>query len=189
MNKRIILASKSPRRKEILTKMGYDFTIKESDFIENSCKNDPVEIAKDFALGKAKSVFNSLSKEEKKSVLVIGADTVVCAEGEIMGKPIDRKDAIRMITKLSTCTHQVITGYAVVGEGILECSHDTTSVSFKPLTREQIEKYVDEFEPYDKAGAYGIQDEGFVINYEGSYDNIVGFPSEKVGVLLKKILD
>ncbi len=188
MNKKIILASKSPRRKEILTKMGYEFCVLESDFVETTTETEPIKIATSFAIGKAEAVFNSLSEEQKQNSIVIGADTIVCANGEIMGKPKDRADAIRMLTILSTHTHYVITGYAIITANMSECSFDTTAVTFTPLTNEQIEDYVDTFMPYDKAGAYGIQDGGFVINYEGSYDNIVGFPSEKIGEALAKIL-
>ncbi len=187
--KKIILASKSPRRRQILSQMGYDFIVKESDFVEKTNSTNPIDVAKEFAFGKAQSVFNALTKEEQKSYIVIGSDTVVWADGEIMGKPKDRQDAIRMITKLSTCTHYVYTGYALITDDMKICSYDATAVSFKPLSKEQIEAYVDEFKPFDKAGAYGIQDKGFVISYEGSYDNIVGFPSEKIGEALNKILD
>ncbi len=184
---KLILASNSPRRKEILTKMGYEFTVIPSLFDESKTKEKNSKVAEFFALNKAREVFNRL--ENKDGVVVLGSDTIVYFEGEVLGKPKDREDAVKMLKRLSGKTHEVITGYAIINENFEISGSEKSEVIFNDLTEEYIEKYVDLAKPLDKAGSYGIQD-GFdlVKEYRGSFDNIVGLPSEKISTLLKNIL-
>lgn len=184
---KLILASNSPRRREILNKIGVEYSVIPSKFDERQYGQLKKERAKFFALSKAKDVYNSL--DNKKDMLVLGADTIVCFEDEILEKPKDRQEAFNMLKKLSSNTHYVITGYALIGERIEICGEEVSKVTFNQLTDEYINEYIEKANPLDKAGSYGIQD-GFnlVKEYEGSFDNIVGLPSEKISNLLKKIL-
>lgn len=184
---KLILASNSPRRREILSRIGVEYSIIPSKFDEKQYAQLKKERAKFFALNKAKDVYNSL--EDKKETLVLGADTIVCFEDEILEKPKDRQDAFNMLKKLSSNTHYVITGYALIGENIEICDEEISKVTFNNLTDEYINEYIEKANPLDKAGSYGIQDGyNLVKEYEGSFDNIVGLPSEKIGKLLKKFL-
>ncbi|MBQ7340467.1 MAG: septum formation protein Maf [Clostridia bacterium] len=182
---KLILASNSPRRREILTKMGIEFTVLPSFFDESKVKEKNSEVAEFFAINKAKDVFNRL--EDKEGVVVLGADTIVCFENEVLGKPKDREDAKKMLKRLSGNTHKVITGYAFIGVGVEISGSEVSEVIFNDLSDEYIEKYVENANPLDKAGSYGIQDGyNLVKEYRGSFDNIVGLPSEKIGEVLKK---
>lgn len=178
---KLILASASPRRKEILIKNGFSFEIVKSDVEE---KNLPsaLETAKNNALLKAKDVFDKL-KDEK--VVVLGADTVVVIDDKILGKPKTEKDAENMLKTLSNRTHQVITGYAIVSKNQTINDYDISEVTFNDLSSEVISEYIKTGSPMDKAGAYGIQD-GFPLLKElkGSLDNVIGLPIEKI----KKVL-
>lgn len=181
-----ILASKSPRRRELLGNIGMEFTVSESDFDESTISKDletPLYV-QELALLKAMS----LLKKVPKNNLIIGADTVVEFEGEILGKPSNRDEAIQMLTKLSGKVHYVYTGVAVVRSNDAKsyAASEKTAVHFDNISRAEIEYYVDKFEPYDKAGAYGIQEYAgvFVRKIEGDYFNIVGLPV----CLLNKII-
>ena len=179
----LILASNSPRRKEILSKAGYVFGVKVSRFSEIGY-GDPIKTAEQNALGKAEDVF---SYEGEK--VVLGADTVVFAGGKILGKPADGKAAKDMLEFLSGKTHLVITGYAVIYPGGKVCGHDVSEVTFNVLSEEVINAYVASGSPLDKAGAYGIQDPfPIVAAYSGSINNIIGLPIEKIAPLLDKAL-
>ena len=183
----LILASNSPRRKELLKTAGFEFLIKQSDYEENSFCLDPIETALTFALGKAKAVFNSLLDKDK---VVLGADTVVYLNGKILGKPKSIDDAVNTLKSLSGKTHTVVTGYAIITKDKTVCDYCKTLVTFNNLSEETIKKYIDSGLYKGKAGSYGIQD-GFnlVEKHEGSLSNVIGLPIEKVAPILKEFIN
>ncbi|EEC08739.1 Maf protein, putative [Ixodes scapularis] len=183
--KRIVLASASPRRREILRVLGLRCQIVASSFKENLDKSrfaQPVDYALATAIGKAQSVAKALREEPTPVDLVIGADTIVVQDGQILEKPKDASDAVRMLTQLSGKTHLVQTGVALVhwcgSELKTRTLQETTEVSVALLSPAVIEAYVATSEPFDKAGAYGIQGKGgsLVERINGDYFNVVGFP-------------
>ena len=180
---KIILASNSPRRRELLKENGVDFTVIPSDFKEG--ENDgltPEEYVEFLAKGKAQAVF------EKNGGVVIGADTVVVLDGKILGKPKDEKEAVSMLSSLSNKTHTVMTGYAVITSGKTVSGVEKTLVTFNELSPELINAYVETGSPLDKAGAYGIQDEALLVKeIVGDYDNVVGLPTFKILQILTEI--
>lgn len=173
-----ILASKSPRRKELMENIGMKFTVCESSFDESTVTkySDTSMYVCELALCKAMD----LVKNSPKDTLIIGADTVVEFDGEILGKPADRDEAIDMLQRLSGNVHYVYTGVAVVRSNDAKSysSFEKTAVYFENISREEIEYYVDNYPPYDKAGGYGIQGYAgvFVNRIEGDYFNVVGLP-------------
>ena len=185
---KLVLASNSPRRKELLNKMGYQFEVKVSDYEEKVFSLDPIKIATTFALGKAKSVFNLL--ENKDDVLVLGADTIVYYNGEILGKPNGDIEAFNMLKKLSGKEHKVITGFCLINTDKIITDYDTSNVLFNTLTDQEIDAYIKSGLYKGKAGAYGIQDKGFnlVKSYFGSLNNVIGLPTEKLDEYLKTLL-
>jgi septum formation protein len=180
----IILASQSPRRKELLYHMGLDFEIISKNVPEDLIEEEPLEAAGKLALKKALAVAEDLSGE-----IVIGADTIVVLEGKILGKPDSFETAREMLAALSGRYHQVITGVAVVDSrsGKYQLEQETTGVYFRQLTDAMINSYVESGEPFDKAGAYGIQGKGglFVTKLEGCYFNVVGLPISRLAVMLE----
>lgn len=174
MKKQLVLASASPRRSEILSVAGYDFKICVSGASEIMQGESAATLAKLNALEKAREVFSRLGGDS----VVIGADTVVCHNGLVLGKPRDEADAFDMLKKLSGTTHTVISGYAVVGSEGERSGFCETVVKFKPLTDTEINAYVATKEPNDKAGAYGIQERAslFVSEIRGDYFNVMGLP-------------
>ena len=183
---KLVLASNSPRRKEILTEFGYDFTVKSSNFEENDKEGDPFSVATRFAKGKALDVFLRL----KDKTAVIGADTVVYFDGKILGKPKDENDAYATLKMLSGKTHSVVTGFAVICDKLRVFGYDVSEVVFNDLSEKTISEYVSTGSPLDKAGSYGIQD-GFnlVREVRGSLYNVIGFPIEKIKFILDGIDD
>lgn len=180
---RIVLASQSPRRKELLKQIGLDFIVQPSNFEEPwDQATDPAEFASESALGKAEDVLKSF--ENKKNLLVIGADTVVTMDKLIYGKPDNEKEAFEMLSGLSGRSHRVMTGYAVLcpDKGIKMCSTEITEVTFADLSADEINRYIATGEPMDKAGAYGIQGRGsiFVTSIRGCYFNVVGLPVRRI---------
>lgn len=176
----IILASASPRRRELLSRIVPQFKVIPAVGQECADKNlPPEEYVLKLAGQKCDEVFAS-----NPNCLVIGCDTVVVFNGKILGKPKDRQDAIDTLTALSGKTHQVITGVCVRNRILRICRADVTCVTFNVLSDSFIQAYVDGGSPMDKAGSYGIQDGGIVKEYNGSYTNVVGLPLE----LLKQIL-
>ncbi len=179
----LILASNSPRRREILSALRLTFAVEPSLFEERAAGRSARETVLAFARGKAEDVF-SRHRED----IVLGADTVVSLDGEILGKPKDGADAARMLRRLSGRMHEVFTGVCVLSSG--GCGEEvvSTKVFFNPLGEDLIEAYVKSGLPLDKAGAYGIQD-GFPLvgHIEGSYTNVVGLPEETVRALLSRI--
>lgn len=177
----IVLASASPRRLELLSDFAQDVTVIPSDVDESKVKATCARtLVKRLSRLKALSVASSADVEGK---IVIGADTVVY-RGKIYGKPRNRADAIRILTELGGKKHYVFTGVTVVDVGRIRTFAVRSTVRFKKLTAEQIERYVDEHNPYDKAGAYAIQENVVVGSYKGSYTNIVGLPMEKLAKVL-----
>lgn len=194
MNKRIdkiILASKSPRRKELLENAGFETIIVPSDADEDIDEKNPIELVKKLSLIKATSVFESEKSKGNISSdsVVLGADTVVYAGGSILGKPADKDEARNMIKMLSGNVHSVFTGFTVcTGDGRNITDYSETKVYVYPMTDEEIEEYISSDEPYDKAGAYGIQGlfGKFVEKIDGDYQNVVGLPVSKILYILKK---
>lgn len=178
---RIVLASNSPRRRELLSGLGISYEVRVLPDVEESYPAAlPVgEIAEYIAREKAEA-YKSVMKDDE---LLITADTVVVCKGEVMGKPVDEADARRMLHKLSGCTHQVTTGVCLTTIGAHRSFSVTTNVSFKNLSDEEIDYYVANYHPMDKAGAYGIQEWiGYigVTGLEGSYFNVMGLPVQRI---------
>ncbi len=178
---RLILASNSPRRRELLAQITTEFEVIPSHYDEDATGLSARDTALLFAREKAREVFS------REGGAVLGADTVVSLGGTILGKPKDAEDAERMLRLLSGKTHTVITAVCLVTEGGEEEIFTETSVAFYPLGGELIRGYVESGLPFDKAGAYGIQD-GYplVKAWEGSYTGVVGLPVEETFALLKR---
>ena len=183
---KLVLASNSPRRREILKNYGFDFSVKVSAYGEHDIEKHPVETAKDNALGKALDVFNAIND---KDIVVLGADTVVYIDQTLLGKPISPAHAKEMLKNLSGKTHVVVTGYAIITKDKHIVGYSESKVTFNKLTDELITDYVNTGSPLDKAGAYGIQD-GFnlVKSYTGELNNIIGLPINDIAPILNKIL-
>lgn len=186
--KKIILASTSPRRRELLSKLNMDFEVVSPSFDEDSFKisSNPLSIEK-LSLLKAKSI----SIKTTVSAFVIGADTVVIFENKILGKPKSEAEAFSMLKTLSGNTHHVITGVSVIDteNGHEYSSHEITYVTFNKLSDEDIWSYINDKRPFDKAGAYGIQElpENFVKSFEGELDNVIGLPIKILINMFKSI--
>ena len=177
----IILASASPRRKEILSELDVDFRVVVADTDESSDISDPVELTRELARRKGLAVYEKLLQSgeyDAESAIIISADTVVCRDGEILGKPRDRADAVAMLTSLSGRSHTVVSSVAVTVRGVTRTDASVTTVRVQEIPREEIERYVDSGEPMDKAGAYGIQGKfsAFVEGIDGCYFGVVGLP-------------
>jgi len=184
--RKIVLASKSPRRKSLLKQIGINFAVDVSEVDEKKFSHsNPVNLAKALSFAKAKII-----SKKHKNALIIGADTVVVLNREIIGKPKSLKDAREILEKLSRKTHVVITGLTVLDTKTKKhiTSAVKTKVKFKNLTKEEVNWYVKTGEPMDKAGGYGIQDKGAVLveSVSGDYSNIVGLPIHKLLENLKK---
>lgn len=187
-NYRIILASRSPRRQQLLHDMGLKFEVVTRDYEESYPENlKGEEIALYLARKKSESFKNELSVNE----IVITADTIVWCNNEVLGKPVDAPDAKRMIRALSGNTHEVITGVTLLSSLKDKTFADSTKVTFENLTEEEIDYYINKFKPYDKAGAYGIQEWIGIAacsRIEGSYFNVVGLPVQKLYKELKEFI-
>lgn len=185
MNK-IVLGSKSPRRQELLKSLGFNIEIRTKEIEENFPEEmDVLEVAEYLAKLKSEPLINSISSSE----LLITSDTVVLRDNAILGKPFDRKEAIEMITSLSDKEHQVITGVCLTTHDRQITFSNSTTVQFDDLELVEIEYYVDNFKPYDKAGAYGIQEWlGYVgiKKIEGCYYNVMGLPMNALYQKIKK---
>ena len=172
--KHIILASASPRRKEILELADLKFDVMPSNAQEITTKTAPNEVVMELASIKAKDIY----KKSEKQSMIVGADTVVAYQGQILGKPTDEADAKRMLTMLSGQTHEVYTGVCIIEDGKTKTFYEETKVTFYEISDEQIDHYIKTGEPMDKAGSYGIQGKAavFIKGIEGDYYNVVGFP-------------
>lgn len=186
---KIVLASNSPRRKEMFERFNINPIIMGSDIIEKINIGETKEqIAMSLALSKALSIFSKFEDE-----IIIGADTIVVYNNLILGKPKDEEDAFKMLSMLSGKTHEVITGFALLkaGTNIKIVDFEKTLVKFKHLDADTIYKYINTMEPMDKAGAYGIQGLGAILveKIDGCYLNVVGLPLSKIDSLFKKHFD
>lgn len=191
--KKIVLASGSPRRRELLSNAGLDFDVFVSGADEDSVSPEGIPFGvyvQELALLKARDAAKSI---DKKDCLVIAADTVVVCDDEIMGKPRDKEDAFSMLKKLSGKTHSVFTGICVwrTKDAFTVCSFEETKVEFKELTDEKIYKYIETLEPMDKAGGYAVQGKGVALikKVTGDYQNVVGLPVLKLCEILEKDFD
>ena len=203
MNKKIILASASPRRRELLTQIGLDFDVVVSETEEKIISTEPAKVVEELSAQKAEAVWgwmhlqtdaDSLEKiAATQDYIVIGADTVVACDGKILGKPGTVENAVAMLRMLQGREHEVYTGVTILssknGEQRKLTFHEKTAVHFSPMSEEEIREYVATGDPMDKAGAYGIQ--GFCARYisgiEGDYNNVVGLPVGRVYQELRRL--
>jgi len=199
----LVLASASPRRRELLAQAGFTFAVHPAHIPEDPKPNeDPIAYVVRLAREKAADIFSRLTKPgapgldsetwestniDRQSLAVLGADTTVTLDGHILGKPADPADAARMLRMLSGRTHRVITGVAVVTAARTEVAAEVTGVKFLTLSDEEIAAYVATGEPMDKAGAYAIQGRAarWIPRIEGDYFNVVGLPIALVSTLLE----
>ncbi|KAB0304724.1 septum formation inhibitor Maf [Vibrio fortis] len=210
MNKSsLVLASGSPRRKELLTQLGYEFSVLVTDIEEQQQPDEDAQVyVQRLSLDKAKAALNLIAEQEPNSdstvslgsdntaslgsdnIVVLGSDTVVVSQGQVLEKPSDLADCKRMLTQLSAQRHQVMTAVSVVSADKHKTEIVITDVWFKPLSEQEIEKYWQTGEPCDKAGSYGIQGLGgrFVTRIEGSYYAVVGLPLFETDQLLQEFL-
>lgn len=184
---KIILGSSSPRRADILKKLKLDFVIIPSSYVE---PHDQTVFSYDYVENLAYNKALYVAKKIDYSALVIGADTIVVIDNKILGKPKDKEDAYKMLKMLSGKTHFVVTSVAVINSENMKSKVEstTTYVTFEPLTDEQIHYYIENFNPFDKAGSYGIQElpKGYVKNIEGDMDNVIGLPSKTLLKLMNE---
>jgi septum formation protein len=177
--KNIILASSSPRRKQLLKKIGLSFDVQKSSVIEHfNLPFKPNLFAEYWAAEKAKDISN-----QNENSLIIGADTIVVLDELILGKPTNKQEGINMLSKLSGNMHEVITGVSIqhLRSGIIDTFHSKTEIFFNRISKKAIEEYVDTEKPYDKSGSYGIQDSiaKYIYKLNGCYYNVVGIPLSK----------
>lgn len=191
--KTLILASSSPRRREIMEQVGLEFEVVPADGEEIRTREQPAELVEELSLQKAKQSEQKYQQEHTitKGTVFIGADTMVACGQEIMGKPRNEEDAVNMLLKLQGGTHQVYTGVTLIAfleSGRKEITfHEETDVTMYPMTIEQIKAYVATSEPMDKAGAYAVQGRSavFIEKIDGDYYNVVGLP---IGRLYQELL-
>ena len=181
---KLILASQSPRRQELLKLLGLPFTVRVADIDETLGTCAPEEAVAQLSRKKAEAVRRSADE------LVIGADTVVVLDGKVLGKPSDETDAFRMLRSLSGRRHQVMTGVTVLQGDRCTSVTEVTEVSFRPLSDGDILSYIATGDPMDKAGSYGIQNGGalFVDGIHGDYFNVVGLPVCRLNLILKEFI-
>ncbi len=189
MKAEVILASASPRRRELLGQIGINFRIQVSEADEEIEVLNPDEMVRELSARKAEAVMTQLA--QKEGSLVIGADTVVSCDGVILGKPVDAEDAKRMLRLLSGRSHEVYTGVTLLygEESRRHTFYERTAVHFAPMTEREIEDYVATGDPMDKAGAYGIQGicARYITGIEGDYNNVVGLPVGRLYQELKTV--
>jgi septum formation protein len=185
---KLILASASPRREELLKHSFLPFEIQASDIEENSTQIDPALFAIDLAEQKAESV---LARRGKTDEIIIGSDTIVVFEGEILGKPNSIDEARAMLLKLSGKDHEVITAVNILSQNRAVSFSESTYVKFREISQDLLELYLNTGDSLDKAGSYGIQNQSlsFIEKLDGSYSNVVGFPIDRFIIELKLFLD
>ena len=185
---KVVLASNSPRRKELLSGLGIDYEVKTLPDIDESFPEGLTEVETATYIARAKAdVYRNIMQSDE---LIITADTIVWLDGEVMGKPLDGEDARRMLRALSGKTHQVITGVCLMTIDSQKAFATVTDVTFCHLSEEEIDYYVERYRPMDKAGSYGIQEWiGFVgvESISGSYFNVMGLPIQRLYTELKKL--
>lgn len=177
--KTLILASGSPRRKQLLEQAQLSFTISTSSIDENLDETSPQKLVETLAFEKANDVFTTEPQSQKETSVVLGADTIVSINGTILGKPKDAREAKQMLRMLSNNVHQVYTGVAIISNERTTVFHEKTNVHFWELTDEEIDRYIQSGQPFDKAGSYGIQEDLgslFVKKIDGDYFTVVGLP-------------
>lgn len=202
VGKRLILASKSPRRQDLLRQMGLEFESMSRDIDETFPPGlTPTEAVCHIAEKKAREFMDldsgrdrnrgvAKENEHHDSPIILAADTIVVIDGDVIGKPEDERQALTILTRLSGRTHQVITGCAILHQGRIQSFHETTEVHFSVLEPSEMTHYIQTFRPFDKAGAYGIQEWiGMVgiTSITGSYSNVVGLPTARVYAALKSL--
>lgn len=179
-NFRIILASRSPRRQQLLRELGLKFDVIVREYNESYPESlIGAEIARYVASGKAHTYKNEISDNE----IVITADTIVWCNNKVLGKPVNSEDAFRILGEISGNTHEVITGVTILSSSKEVTFSESTKVTFEPINSDEINYYVSNFMPYDKAGAYGIQEWIGIIacsHIDGSYFNVVGLPVQRL---------
>lgn len=188
--KQLILASQSPRRKNLLTQLGYQFTTMSADIDESVKSNEqPKDYVVRLAKEKANTIFSALSMQQQSNIIVLGADTSVVIDGDILGKPTDEADCISTLLRLSNKQHQVLTAIAAISADQVISTLVETQVQFKSITIEEIKEYWRTEEPCDKAGSYAIQGIGgqFVTTINGSYSAVVGLPLYETVQLLAQV--
>jgi len=180
-NQTIILASQSPRRQQLLRDMGLTFEVRtDKDIKETFPENLKNE---DIAIFLSELKFNAYQKELTKNELLITADTIVCIDNIMLGKPKDKQNAIEMLERLSGKSHFVYTGFTVGNNTKKITNYDCSEVYFKKLTTNEIEWYIDTYKPFDKAGSYGVQEWIGYVGIEkiiGSFYNVMGLPTQKL---------
>lgn len=190
--KKIILASASPRRKELLTQIGLEFEVIVSKADENISADAPEDLVMQLSQIKAEAV----CKEHnilKDDTIIIGADTIVAMNGQVLGKPKDKSHAKEMLKALSDNKHEVLTGVTIIftksGKQIKETFYEKTIVYTYPMTDSEIDEYIESKEPMDKAGSYGIQGIGakFIKRIDGDYNNVVGLPVSRIYQKIKEM--
>jgi septum formation protein len=185
----VVLASRSQRRQELLTKLGIPF---ETDVCKEEevypANSTPAQIVESLAQQKA---FDVMSRHQSPNTIVIGGDTIVCIDDRILGKPENPQQALQMLQLLSGRQHSVWSGLCVTSQNVTLCEHDVAHVWFKNLTKEEIDFYIQHFCPFDKAGAYGIQEWiGYhgITKIEGSFYTIMGFPMHILWEMMNRIV-
>ena len=182
----IILASQSPRRRELLERMGVEFRVVTPDIDEHMERElPPDELVRRISVEKARAV----AAQTGPDAIVIAADTVVALDGAVLGKPADELEAFKMLSTLSGCRHQVYTGLTVLRGEEMHTVSEETAVTFRELSEKEITNYIRTGEPMDKAGAYGIQGYGALLveGIQGDYYNVMGLPVCRLGGLLKEL--
>jgi len=187
MGKKIILASGSPRRRQLLMQAGipHEVIVSNADETETTSDN-PAEQVKELAMRKAMAISHNHPPTE---IIVIAADTLVYLDGEILGKPTSENEAFKMLKKLQGKTHMVYTGVALLSDNDTNVFYDMAEVTFRPLINEEIWAYIATGEPFDKAGAYGVQERGAVLVdcINGDFYTVMGLPISKVCTTLVKM--
>ena len=194
--RKIVLASASPRRRELLSQVGITFEVKPASGEERITSTEPSKVVEELSFQKAMFTVHALEKEQADDladILIIGADTIVSYEGKILGKPSDPEAAVKMLSMLQGNTHQVYTGVTVLvreeENWKVHTFHECTDVIFYPVTKEEIAEYVFSKDPMDKAGSYGIQGAwgAYVKGIRGDYNNVVGLPVARLIYETKKL--
>ena len=190
---RLILASASPRRRELLAQAGFIFTVESADVDESRRVNEePAAYVLRLAVEKAQAVFARRAAEDvgDTPLIVLGADTTVVCDGHILAKPADAADAARILRRLSDRTHQVLTGVAAVSRAGVFSGVETTEVVFAPIPESELTAYCATTEPLDKAGAYGIQGYAarWILRIDGCYFNVMGLPIARTAKLIEAAL-
>ena len=189
MSYELYLASASPRRRELLDMLGFSYRLLLPNADENSAETDPARLVAELAARKAEAALELLSAEERKNALIIGADTIVYANGEILGKPKDRADAVRMLRSLAGTTHAVYSGVALVKADGTVSGSECTTVHFGDMSDGEIDACVATGEPMDQAGSYAVQGicSMWIDGIEGCHFNVIGLPIRKMYKMLREM--